>query len=179
VRADGGTIDFKLDLALCHKYPCERKTVEGGTAERPDPLGINFSEQGAELSSTAFSFDLDHDGRSESLHALAGDSAFLAVDPNGDGRINDGEHCSERHQATDAPIWRHLIAMATAGSTEPTRPLTTSGRCRKMPTDRDSLVGLKDMGVGALYLGSAETPRAPTDDNNRLHRQMREWRISA
>jgi hypothetical protein len=35
------------------------------------------------------------------------------------------------------------------------------------------MVGLKDKGVGALYLGSAETPFSLKDDDNRLRGEVR------
>ena len=88
--ADGRTVDFTLGLSMCRDYSCERTVAEGGTVELHDPLVINFDGQAAELEDQCFNFDLDADGSAENMHALAPGSGYLAVDRNGDGRINDG-----------------------------------------------------------------------------------------
>ena len=88
--ADGRTLDFKLELGMCRDYSCERKTVTVEKAVLRDPLVIKFDGKAAELSGKCFAFDLDCDGTSESIAALASGSAYLAFDANDDGRINDG-----------------------------------------------------------------------------------------
>jgi hypothetical protein len=170
---DGRAIDFKLDLALCRDYQCERKTVEGGTVELRDPLVINFDGQGAELSDATFNFDLASDGRSESVHALAGGSAFLALDLNGDGRINDGR---ELFGAQSGDGFADLAALDSDGNhwLDEADPAFADLKAWSRNADgTDSLVSLKDQGVGALYLESAATPFSLKDDGNRLRGQVR------
>lgn len=55
-----------------------------------DPLVINFSGSSAELTEQRFFFDIDMDGREDSLARLGSGSGYLALDKNGDGIINDG-----------------------------------------------------------------------------------------
>nr|MBP7525716.1 VCBS repeat-containing protein [Propionivibrio sp.] len=55
-----------------------------------DPLVINFGGTAAQLTSQRFKFDLDADGKTEDINFVAGGSGFLALDRNGDGKINDG-----------------------------------------------------------------------------------------
>jgi len=171
--ADGRAIDFKLDLAMRRDYQSERKTVDGGTVELRDPLVINFSGSAAELSDAAFDFDLDGDGRQESMHALAGGSAFLALDADGDGRINDGR---ELFGARTGDGFADLAALDRDGNgwLDDGDPAFAALRAWSRDADgKDSLVSLKDKGVGALYLGSAATPFALKDEDNRLRGQVR------
>ena len=55
-----------------------------------DPLVVNFDGTAAQLSDAKFSFDLQRDGQNETLPTLGSGSGFLALDLNGDGKINDG-----------------------------------------------------------------------------------------
>ena len=110
--ADGQVIDFKLDLVMSRDFQCERKLVEQGKVVLRDPLVINFDGKAAELGSLRFAFDLDSDGKSESLHALTGNSGFLAFDRNADGRINDGR---ELFGARSGDGFADLAASSDAG----------------------------------------------------------------
>lgn len=60
---------------------------EGGAAR---PAGDQLRRQGSRTFGKCFAFDLDCDGATESVAALASGSAYLAFDRNDDGRINDG-----------------------------------------------------------------------------------------
>lgn len=54
-----------------------------------DPLVLNFAGP-VSLSDRRAEFDVDADGRVESIAMFASNSAYLALDKNGDGQINDG-----------------------------------------------------------------------------------------
>lgn len=89
--ADGREIAFKLDLTMSRHFRTETNvSVRAGDAIRKDPLVINFDGRGAQLTSQRFRFDLDADGRAEELAMLAGGSGYLALDLNGNGRIDSG-----------------------------------------------------------------------------------------
>ena len=89
--ADGREIAFNLELNMSRRYVEENSvSVRLGEAARKDPLVLNFNGSAAQLEDRRFTFDLDADGRAESLPALAPGSAYLAFDRNGNGRIDDG-----------------------------------------------------------------------------------------
>jgi hypothetical protein len=91
VTEDGREIAFALDMALSRAfYQSTEMHIRAGDARLVDPLVLNFAGNAAQLTDATFAFDLDADGQPEEIHALAGGSAFLALDKNGDGRINDG-----------------------------------------------------------------------------------------
>jgi hypothetical protein len=170
---DGRAIDFKLDLAMCRDFQCERKQVESGKVVMRDPLVINFDGSAAELSSVRFQFDLDSDGKTEAIHGLSGSRGFLSIDRNGDGRINDG---SELFGARSGDGFADLATLDSDGNhwlDEADPAFAALSVWSPVGDGKEGLVSLKDKGVGALYLGSAQTPFSLKDDDNRLQGQVR------
>jgi len=166
--ADGRSLDFTLELALCRDFECERKAIDSGKLlVLRDPLVINFDGKAAELSGKRFAFDLDADGKSESIGALGASSGYLAIDSNGDGRINDG---SELFGTRSGNGFADLAALDGDGNhwlDEADAAFSTLRIWQRDGAGQDTLSTLRDKGVGALYLGSSETPFALNDSENR------------
>ena len=90
ITSDGRSIDISLNLKYSSRIETTSQlSLRFGQALK-DPLILNFSGSAAELSSQKFEFDLDIDGSVDQVPKLNSDSAFLALDKNGDGIINDG-----------------------------------------------------------------------------------------
>jgi len=88
--ADGRTIDFNFSMHMQHTQAShESVSIRAGGALK-DPLVVNYAATSAQLSSEQMQFDLDADGRKDSLAMLRNGSAYLALDKNGNGRIDDG-----------------------------------------------------------------------------------------
>ena len=172
--ADGRSLDFTLELAMCRDFECERKTIDSGKlVVMRDPLVINFDGKAAELSGKRFTFDLDADGQSESIGALGVSSGYLAIDRNSDGRINDG---SELFGTRSGNGFADLAAFDGDGNhwlDEADAAFTDLRIWQRDGAGQDTLSTLRDKGVGALYLGSTETPFALTDSDNRPLAQIR------
>ena len=171
--ADGRSLDFKLDLAMCRDFSCERKVVTVEKAVLRDPLVINFDGKAAELSGKCFAFDLDCDGTTESVAALASGSAYLAFDRNGDGRINDG---SELFGTKSGNGFADLAGFDGDGNRwlDENDPIFDRLRIWEHNDDGEGRQStLKERGVGALYLESTATPFSLTDSENRLLAQIR------
>lgn len=171
--ADGRTLDFTLELGMCRDFSCERKTVTVEKAVLRDPLVINFDGKAAELSGKCFSFDLDCDGQSESIAALASGSAYLAFDANDDGQINDG---SELFGTKSGNGFADLARFDLDGNRWIDENDDVFARLRVWAPDNDgkgALNTLAQRGVGALYLDSVDTPFSLTDSENRLLAQVR------
>lgn len=172
--ADGRSLDFKLELAMCRNFECERKAIDSGKAVvLRDPLVINFDGKATELSGKRFAFDLDADGKSESIDTLGSCSGYLAIDRNGDGRINDG---SELFGTRSGNGFADLAAFDGDGNhwlDEADAAFATLRIWQPDGVRQDMLSTLRDKGVGALYLGSAETPFSLTDSDNRPLAQIR------
>ena len=176
VTSDGRALDFTLGLSLCRDYSCQRSVVEAGSVELRDPLVINFAGGSAELAGRCFSFDLDADGSCETLHELSAGSGYLAIDRNGDGRVNDG---SELFGTASGDGFADLAALDADGNhwlDEADAAYSTLRVWQRAEGGKDAegrLATLADAGVGALYLGSAATPFSLTDDDNRLLGRIR------
>jgi|GEM_PF-1047065 len=84
--ADGREIEFSLDVSMHREATYE--TVE--TFRVVDPLVINFQGTHAQLGEGKILFDLDQDGVAEEMAELGAGSGFLALDINGDGKVNNG-----------------------------------------------------------------------------------------
>ena len=171
--ADGRTLDFTLDLAMCRDFSCERKVVTVEKAVLRDPLVINFDGKAAELSGKCFTFDLDCDGKTESIAALASGSAYLAFDRNEDGRINDG---SELFGTKSGNGFADLAGFDGDGNRWLDENDAVFDRLRiweHNAAGEEHQSTLRERGVGALYLGSIATPFSLTDSENRLLAQIR------
>jgi len=164
--ADGRNIDFTLGLAMCRDYSCERTLRQSGSVELHDPLALNFAGCAAELAGQRFAFDLDADGRDEQIPTLAAGCAWLAFDRNADGRINDG---SELFGARSGDGFADLACLDDDGNgwvDEADSAFSSLCLWRGSEDGDAALSTLSEMNVGALYLGSAETPFALTDSEN-------------
>ena len=173
LTADGRSLDFSLDLCMSRDYSCSRRSVESGTVKLRDPLVINFAGSAAELDGTRLEFDLDSDGKVESVAGLGAASGYLAIDRNGDGCVNDG---SELFGTCSGNGFADLAALDSDGNRwldEADAAYDTLRVWQRDEHGQSTLSGLREHGVGALYLGSSETPFALKDDDNRLLGQVR------
>jgi hypothetical protein len=173
LTADGRSLDFTLDLCMSRDFSCSRQSVESGTVKLRDPLVINFAGSAAELDGTRLEFDLDSDGKVESVAGLGAASGYLAIDRNGDGCVNDG---SELFGTCSGNGFADLAALDSDGNRwldETDAAYDTLRVWQRDEYGQSTLSGLREHGVGALYLGSSETPFALKDDDNRLLGQVR------
>lgn len=171
--ADGRELNFNLELSMCRDYSCTRTIQQSGTVRLRDPLVINFDGKAAELSGQCFAFDLDVDGTREMIDGLGSASGYLAFDRNGDGIINDG---SELFGTRSGDGFADLMALDDDGNSwldEADQAFASLRVWQHDATGNARLSTLGEKGVGALYLGSSETPFSLTDGDNRLLAQIR------
>lgn len=171
--SDGRALDFSLELSMSRDFARERRVSEERTLVLRDPLVINFAGQAAALSGRSVAFDLDADGTSESLRALAAGSGYLAIDRNGDGRINDG---SELFGTRSGDGFADLALLDGDGNRWLDEADAAFAALRVWQAGADAaerLCTLAELGVGALYLASSATPFALTDADNRTLAQIR------
>lgn len=171
--ADGRSLDFRLDLTMSRDFAYERKTTTSGKVVLRDPLVINFDGKAAELSGKRFAFDLDADGKTELIEGLGSSSAYLAIDSNADGYINDG---SELFGTRSGNGFADLAKHDGDGNhwlDESDAAFDTLRLWQRDAAGQNSLGTLRDRGIGAIYLGSTETPFALTDADNHLLAQIR------
>lgn len=171
--ADGKEIRLALELNMSREFASHtRVSVRAGDALK-DPLVINFGGTAAQLTQTTFKFDLDVDGKADAMRFVAPGSGFIALDHNGDGRINDGR---ELFGAQSGDGFADLARHDDDGNGWIDQNDAVFDRLLVWTRDgdgEDRLQGLLQHGVGALYLGKAETPFALKDSANALQGAVR------
>lgn len=88
---DGREIGFDVNVVMSRSFQqTYREDLELASFTMCDPLVINLDTDMAELQDQTFYFDIDGDGAVDEVSQLGSGSGYLALDKNGDGRINDG-----------------------------------------------------------------------------------------
>lgn len=173
--ADGREISFSLSLTMTRSYH-EESDVSirlGDARKKQDPLVLNFNGTAAQLTSQRFKFDLDTDGKNEEINFVAGGSGFLALDRNGDGKINNG---SELFGARSGDGFAELAAFDADGNGWIDENDSAYDQLRVWTKDAagsDHLATLRQANVGALSLGRIETPFDLKDSSNALQGQIK------
>ena len=176
--ADGRCIDFKLEVAMARKYESTTAVKASGTEYvLKDPLVINFDGQAADLQDARFSFDLNADGQAEELPLLGKGSAFLALDRNGDGQINNG---NELFGAQSGNGFADLAKLDSDGNhwldeNDPAYAQLRVWQPGATAKGKDGgLESLQQAGVGALWLGSVDSQFSLKDGNNQSKGEVRQ-----
>jgi len=172
---DGKEINFTLSLSMARSYH-EESDVSiriGDARQKKDPLVVNFGGSAAQLTSQRFMFDLNSDGQSEDINFVTGGSGFLALDRNGDGKINDG---SELFGARSGDGFAELSALDSDSNGWIDENDAAYEQLRVWTKDaagNDQLATLKKANVGALSLARVGTPFDLKDADNALLGQIR------
>ncbi|EZH78655.1 hypothetical protein AU05_19215 [Ectopseudomonas composti] len=93
-----------VSQAVIDQRSLELNVSSGQTPQQVDPLALDLAGNGFSTSglNRPVRFDLDADGRMDSISVPTGDDALLALDRNGNGRIDDGrELFGDQHGAAN------------------------------------------------------------------------------
>ncbi|MET3998147.1 hypothetical protein [Marinobacterium sp. MBR-109] len=154
---DGRRIDISLSLQMARSITQEEHEILRIGARLSDPLVINFNGDAAQLSQTRFEFDLDLDGQADQVPTLAGNRAFLALDRNSDGVINDG---SELFGARSGNGFAELARFDEDGNGFIDAGDSVFSRLRLWSpgaAGQGSLMTLASQNIGAIWLNAADT----------------------
>ena len=164
--ADGRSVRFSVKLDMQREF--SSATVIADNRSTKDPLVVNFGGGPARLTGGTVSFDLNGDGNAENISFAAGGSGFLALDANGDGKVNDG---SELFGPQSGNGFAELAKYDTDGNgwIDQNDPVYSKLRI----WSQDGLSSLADNGIGAIAISSAETPFALKDNANRVQGDIR------
>lgn len=158
--SDGREIkfDFKLEMSYQYSETSQTSVRLGDAARKVDPLVLNFDGAAAQLSDQTFAFDLNGDGEDENISLLQPGNGFLALDRNGDGKIDSGK---ELFGPSSGDGFRELAGYDSDGNgwIDESDPVFEQLKVwRKDASGEDRLSGLGALGVGALSLHSISTP---------------------
>jgi len=170
--ADGRAVNFSFALSMERSFESNTLiSLRSGTPK--DPLLLNFSGNGPQLSTMRYRFDLDADGSSEQVVMATGSSAFLALDRNGNSRIDDG---SELFGALSGDGFADLARYDEDGNGFIDSGDSIFGSLlayRKDASGSDQIQSLASLGVGALYLGSSASAFSIRTANNESVAEVR------
>lgn len=161
---DGRSIDFNVAFSMSRACSATINTLEVSNYILTDPLVINLNTEMTEISDQKFFFDIDSDGKEEEISELGKGSGFLALDRNGDGKVNDG---SELFGTKSGDGFKDLAEhdCDKNGWIDENDDIFSKLKIWMKDEDgEDILINLKDADVGAIYLGNANTEYSYKDD---------------
>ena len=175
--ADGRKIDFNVEVSMSRAFMSKFDFLETQDYIKTDPLMINLDTNIASVSDQKFFFDLDADGKEEEISFAVKGSGFLALDKNGDGKINDG---SELFGTKSGDGFKDLSAYDEDGNgwiDEHDSIFSQLKIWTKDEEGNDHLIDLKKADVGAIYLGNADTQFSLKNDANELNAEIKKTGI--
>jgi len=173
--ADGEKINFSVKIRLRREFMIEQNISArfGDAVTLKDPLVINFGGTSAQLTNRRFSFDIDSDGKADRVPFVGANSGFLAIDRNHDGKINNG---SELFGPKTGNGFAELAEYDADHNNWIDENDSIYSKLRVWSKDargNNSLVSLKQRGVGAIYLGHQYTQFKLNDAQNKTQGQLR------
>ncbi len=173
---EGRVIDFSVDIRMSRTYM--EYTQIGArmpslAAGLMDPLMINVSSAVTSVSDQRFRFDLNADGTEEWVNMPGKGTGFLALDLNGDGKVNDG---SELFGARSGDGFEDLRKYDIDGNGWIDENDGIFEKLRvwyKNGDGKEELVDLKTADVGAIYLGEQSTDFSLNNAAGRLNGMIR------
>lgn len=175
VTADGRTLTFDVSFTMSRSFEQTIKNSAFTQYEQvlTDPLIINLDSNPTSISDQTFLFDIDCDGVEDEISSLNSGSGYLALDANGDGKINDG---SELFGTKSGNGFDDLASYDEDGNGWIDEADSIYSKLRVWTKDadgNDKLINLKEADVGAICLKQASTQYSYTDKENNLLGMMR------
>ncbi|MDD5177435.1 MAG: hypothetical protein PHQ05_13540 [Sterolibacterium sp.] len=165
--ADGKEIGFRLDIAMQRSFVEESNlSLNAGNRLKKDPLVINFGGTAAQLQSQRFQFDLAGNGQLDNLPLFSSNSGYLALDLNGNGKIDSGK---ELFGAASGNGFADLAQHDSDGNGWIDESDPVFSKLQVWTPDQNAggtLASLQEKQVGALFLGKQATPFELRDGAN-------------
>jgi hypothetical protein len=159
--ADGRSIAVQTALAMERtRVTTNEVHVRAGDAAKVDPLVLNL-DGGAASFSGRTALDLDGDGKEESIARLDPGSAYLALDRNGNGKVDSG---AELFGPSTGSGFGELAALDQDQSGWIDEGDAAFGSLRLWNQGSGALQTLQAAGVGAIYTRAAATAFDVKDD---------------
>ncbi|MBO4678855.1 MAG: hypothetical protein J5626_04230 [Lachnospiraceae bacterium] len=155
---DGREININIDIAMSSRF-CQyySQSVTNSFYQAIDPLVVNLHDFPAGLTDIKYFFDLDADGTEDEISLLKEGSGFLALDKNGDGKINDG---SELFGTASGDGFKDLALydLDKNGWIDENDDIFDKLKVWTKDIDGTNLLyTLKDLNIGAIALQNADT----------------------
>ena len=173
VLADGKEINISMDLSLSRSFiQTTKMNIDLIQNKLKDPLIVSLNGGMPSLSSKSFAFDIDSDGKSDQISQLKSGNGFLALDKNSNGVIENG---AELFGAQSGDGFSDLAKYDDDknGWIDENDKIFDKLRIWQKTENEDELLGLGEVGIGAIFLGSTDTPFSIKSKKNELLGEMR------
>ncbi len=163
---DGRSISFGIEVSMSRSFMVKIDSYTDETYIKTDPLMINLDTNVGSVSDVKFKFDLDGDGWREDISFAGKGSGFIALDKNGNGKIDDG---NELFGTKSGDGFADLAAYDEDGNGWIDENDSVYSNLRVWIKDdegNDKLLNLKEADVGAIYLGNVSTEFSLKDEEN-------------
>ena len=170
--ADGREISVDINMHMSREF-VSYMNISTNTSALVDPIVINYGGTAASLLGEKFTFDLTMDGNLDSLSVLGEGSGFLAIDWNGNGQIDDG---SELFGPSTGCGFTELRKYDTDGNgwiDENDEIFDKLVVWRRDQNGNDTVYTLRELDIGAIFLGDIKTEYSFKGDNNETLGVMR------
>jgi hypothetical protein len=171
---DGREIQMNLKLNMSRSFASRTDIIFKAGDALIDPLVINLNVPSASLGSKSYEFDLDADGKMDRIAFTNAGSGFLALDKNKNGVVDNGTELF-------GPSMGNGFAELAMYDDDQNGWIDENDAVYKDLTiwmredgGDPKLVALGKAGVGAIYLGHAETQFSLKDQANDTLGQIRQ-----
>lgn len=155
---DGRMIDFNVNILMSRSYMEYMKVNIPTMADALcDPLVVNIGTDIADIRDQTFKFDLDADGTEDEISMLGKGSGFLALDKNGNGKIDDGSELFGTKSGDGFGDLREYDSDGNGWIDENDEVFSKLKVWCKDENGKDILMDLKKADIGAIYLGEQQT----------------------
>ena len=155
---DGRTIDFNVNILMGRTYMEYMKVNIPTMADALcDPLVVNIGDDTADIRDQTFKFDLDADGTEDEISMLGKGSGFLAIDKDGNGKIDDGSELFGTKSGDGFGDLREYDSDGNGWIDENDEVFSKLKVWCKDENGKDVLMDLKQADIGAIYLGAQQT----------------------
>ena len=158
VTEDGRSIDFRMTMEMSRSFEATTEQIQTGTQYiLTDPLVFKLKDAPDTIEDQTWFFDIDGDGTKEEIASLSEGNAFLALDRNGNGIIDDG---NELFGAKTGNGFKELAEFDEDENGWIDENDAVYSKLKIWTKDKDGndhLMSLADADVGAIYLGATNT----------------------
>ena len=167
IQADGKEIELSLDVSLSRSFVKKTSISIALPKTLTDPLVISLDGGMPSLSSKTFAFDIDSDGKSDQISQLKAGNGFLALDKNDNGRIDNGSELFGTKSGDGFADLKYYDD-DNNGWIDENDEIFDKLRIWQGGDGEQKLLGLGEVGIGAIFLGNTKTPFSLKDDTNQL-----------
>jgi hypothetical protein len=169
---DGREINLEFEINMSREYyESSNFQLRMGDALK-DPLVINLSGKDIGLSDSKFKIDIDLDSNIDEISLLKEGNAFIALDRNLNGKIDDG---SELFGPTSGDGFKELALLDSDSNNwidENDMIFNDMKIWLKDDSGNDRLISFSEAGIGAIFVGSINTGYSFKNNSNELLGKM-------